>query len=112
MDPQKLYRLKKSTFILSLLQSRSKVVYYNILGRNEFSMEYFALTWEVGTSQIRIVPSYEAVITLFSPFGWYITRLTFFECPFRIATTCSSSLLKTAAVLSAPNNKSMNMNDA
>ena len=61
----------------------------------------YCMVWAVGTFQTRMVESYDAVMAV-SSLGWYTTLLTFFEWPFKIATTCSSSLLNTAAVLSAP----------
>ena len=44
------------------------------------------MVWEVGTFQIRIVLSKEAVIAV-SSLGWYTTRLTFLVWPFKIVTT-------------------------
>lgn len=55
----------------------------------------------VGTFHILIAMSGEAVITVSSS-GWKMTFVTFLVCPFKIATTCSLSLLKTVAFLSFP----------
>lgn len=64
-------------------------------------MIFVLISTYVGTFQTLIVWSGEAVKTISSS-GWQTTFVTFFECPFKIATICSVSLLKTVAFLSFP----------